>query len=100
AKENVQHLSLKEVRNKLNAVNLSDEDFMLRFMMNGTKEIDTMNKVTMKRNGIMKFSASETPIQELINTLLNETKITNIQVKSPNGSLILKKIIRFSRKLQ
>ncbi|WP_419658836.1 PycB4: pyruvate carboxylase, subunit B [Desulfosarcina variabilis str. Montpellier] len=91
AKENVQHLSLKEVRNKLNAVNLSDEDFMLRFMMNGTKEIDTMNKVTMKRNGIMKFSASETPIQELINTLLNETKITNIQVKSPNGSLILKK---------
>lgn len=69
ATEITAHLTLKEVRNQLNAVNLSDEDFMLRFMLSGTKEIDTMDEAITREldtmneamrarggNGLMQFS--------------------------------------------
>lgn len=92
AKEKTTHLTLKEVRNQLNAVNLSDEDFMLRFMMNGTEELETMENVINKRGGRrMKFSTFDTPILQLLNELSKQPQVTSFQIKNAQGSLSLKK---------
>ena len=90
--EVVQHLTVKDVRKQLNAAHLSDEDFMLRYLMKGEEEINTMNKVIEKRGSrFMRFSAHDMPILELLDKLSNQPKVTSFQVKNPKGTFVLRK---------
>ena len=87
--EEAQNKPLSEFRKQFGA-NLSDEEFLLRYIMNGTKEIDVMREATKDRPW-KTFSCVESPILELIDDLGKNPKITQIQVQHNNKSLVLKR---------
>ncbi|NMB40704.1 MAG: hypothetical protein GX996_02060 [Firmicutes bacterium] len=92
SKNVIQHLSVKDVRKQLDAVHLSDEEFMLRYLMKGQDEIDTMYRTIEERGSkFMKFSAHDMPILELIDKLSQQPKVTNFQIKGPKGTFELRK---------
>ena len=92
--EEEQFRSEAEVRKRFDATNLSDEEFLLRYLMNGTVEIEAMNEVIKKRGAIMKFSTLDSPILDLLNNLSNQPKVTSVQVKNLKGSITLKKSVK------
>lgn len=92
AKEVLQHLTVKDVRKQLDAVHLSDEEFMLRYLMKGTEEINNMYKAIEDRGSkFMKFSAYDMPILELIDKLSKQPQVTSFQFKNPKGTFVLRK---------
>jgi len=91
AQEEAQHIPLAEFRKQFGA-NLSDEDFLLRYVMNGTKEIDVMREATKDRPW-RTFSGVDTPVLELIGELGKQPKTTQVQVKCGDKNLVLKRNI-------
>ncbi|KUO77813.1 MAG: hypothetical protein APF81_18190 [Desulfosporosinus sp. BRH_c37] len=81
---------LKKIREKFGGPNLSDEEFLLRYIMRGTTEIDTMREAT-KAGPWKTYSCRETPLFDLLKNLSNQPQITLFQVNSPQGSLVLQK---------
>jgi oxaloacetate decarboxylase alpha subunit len=84
-----QELPLSELR-KLFGTHLSDEEFLLRYMMKGTQEIDAMREAT-KSHPFRTFSCADAPILDLIRELGKQPKITQVQVKCRNKFLVLRK---------
>ncbi len=87
--EEEQNKPLREFR-KQYGENLSDEEFLLRYIMNGTKEIEVMREATKDRPW-KTFSCVDSPILDLIKDLGNQPQITQVQLKLENKSLVLKK---------
>ena len=87
--EEKQNEPLSKLRTQFGA-HLSDEEFLLRYIMKGTTEIDAMRAETRDRPW-KTFSCMETPILDLIRELSKQPKITQVQVNSGNKSLVLKK---------
>ncbi|NMB41614.1 MAG: hypothetical protein GX996_06740 [Firmicutes bacterium] len=89
-KKVTQYLTVKEVRKQLDAVHLSDEEFILRYLMKGQDEIDTMYKAIEERGSkFMKFSTRDMPILELIDKLSLQPKVSSFHFKSPKGAFEL-----------
>jgi len=87
---NKQEMTLKEVRN-LHGENLSDEELLLRIMMDGNDgEIETMRQAT-KNHPFRTYSCIDSPVLELIDELGKQPNITQVQVQLPDKSLMLKK---------
>jgi oxaloacetate decarboxylase alpha subunit len=82
-------MPLKELRAQYGA-NLSDEEFLLRYIMHNTGEIEAMRAAT-KYHPFHEYSCLDTPIIELIDTLGKQQKITQVQVHLNGKSLMLKK---------
>lgn len=80
-------MSLRELR-KLYGAHLSDEEFLLRYMMKGEEEIDAMREAT-KTHPFKTFSCLDAPILDLITELGKQPKITQVQVKYQDTSLVL-----------
>ncbi len=89
AQEIAQEMPLSEFRKQFGA-DLSDEEFLLRYIMNGTKEIDIMREAT-KNRPWRTFSGVDSPILDLIRELDKQPKLTQVQVELPGKSLILKR---------
>jgi oxaloacetate decarboxylase (Na+ extruding) subunit alpha len=87
--EEEQNKPLSEFRKQFGE-NLSDEEFLLRYIMNGTKEIEVMRQATKDRPW-KTFSCVDSPILDLIQNLGNQPQITQVQVQVQNNTLILKK---------
>jgi hypothetical protein len=58
--------------------------------MNGTKEIEIMREATKDRPW-KRFSCVESPVLDLIRDLGKQPKITQVQVKQGEKTLVLKK---------
>ena len=71
---------------------LSDEEFLLRYIMKGTGEIEAMREATKERPW-KTFSCMETPVLDLIKELSKQPKVTQVQINSGNKSLFLKKAL-------
>jgi len=89
AQEEAQNMPLSEFRKQFGE-NLSDEEFLLRYIMNGTKEIDVMREATKDRPW-RTFSGVDSPILDLIGELDKQPQVTQIQIKHDNKTLVLKK---------
>ncbi|MCL2878406.1 MAG: hypothetical protein FWF13_06470, partial [Acidobacteria bacterium] len=89
AQEEAQNMPLVEFRRQFGD-NLSDEEFLLRYIMNGTKEIEVMREAT-KCRPWRTFSGVDSPILDLIRELGNQPKTTQVQVKCGDRNLVLKK---------
>ena len=87
--EEEQNRPLSEFRKQFGE-NLSDEEFLIRYIMNGTKDIEVMRAATRERPW-RTFSGVDSPVLELIRDLGNQPKITTVQVQLPGKSLVLKK---------
>lgn len=79
-------LPLQKIREKFGGPDLSDEEFLLRYIMNGTQEIEAMRQA-----GPYKRYSATTPLLDLLKDLSNKPKITYIQVGNRQSSLVLQK---------
>jgi oxaloacetate decarboxylase alpha subunit len=87
--EEEQNKPLSEFRKQFGEI-LSDEEFLLRYIMNGTKEIDIMREATRERPW-RTFSCVDSPILDLIDNLEKQAHITQVQVRINNKTLVLKR---------
>ena len=88
--EQEQNTPLSEFRKQF-GTNLSDEEFLLRYIMNGTSEIEAMREAT-KDGPFRKFSCVDAPILDLINELSKQPSVSHVQVSDKSKSLVLKKL--------
>lgn len=79
-------LPLSKIREQFCGPGLSDEEFLLRYIMNGTQEIEAMRQA-----GPYKRYSATTPILDLLKDLSNQPKISYIQVGNRRSSLVLQK---------
>ena len=84
-----QDMPLKELRNQYGA-HLSDEAFLLRYIMKNEDEIEAMRKATVD-HPFHTYACIESPILELIDDLSKRPKTTQVQVQLGDKSLLLKK---------
>jgi len=89
AQEEAQNIPLSEFRKQFGD-NLSDEEFLLRYIMNGTKEIDVMREATKDRPW-RTFSCVDSPILDLIGALEKQPRVTQVQVQCGDRQLVLKR---------
>ncbi|WP_026573062.1 hypothetical protein [Bacillus sp. UNC438CL73TsuS30] len=83
--EAVEDIPIKKVKEQFGGPTLSDEEFMLRYIMKGTKDIEEMRKAGPYRQY---FSAS-TPLAQLLDRLSKQPDITHVQIQGHSGSLVL-----------
>ena len=82
-------MPLKELRNQYGA-QLSDEEFLLRYMVKNVEEIETMRRATAIRP-FHTYSGAGSPLLEIIDTLSRQPATTQVQVKLQDKSLTLLK---------
>jgi oxaloacetate decarboxylase alpha subunit len=87
--EEEQNKPLSEFRKQFGA-NLSDEEFLLRYIMNGTKEIDIMREATKDRPW-RTFSGVDSPVLDLIREAGKQEQLTQVQVQYGDRSLVLRR---------
>lgn len=80
---------MKEIRNEFGE-NLSDEEFILRYVLKGTEEIAAMREAT-KDYPFRRFSCLDSPVTDLIDELGKRPGITQVQIQYKGKSLVLKK---------
>jgi oxaloacetate decarboxylase alpha subunit len=88
--EAAQFEPIKDVRKRIGGA--TDEEFLLRYVMNGATDIDIMKEACKKRGGpFQKFSTSDTPIVDLLRELKNQPQVTSVNINNSKGSLVLQK---------
>jgi len=82
---------LQDLRNEYGA-HLSDEEFLLRYMMKGTEEIEVMRKATTS-HPFHVYSCIDSPILDLIDGLSKQPQTTLVQIKLGDKTLSLKRAV-------
>ncbi|MBI4294512.1 MAG: hypothetical protein HY661_23785 [Betaproteobacteria bacterium] len=77
-------VSLQELREKLGGSGVSDDEFLLRYIMKGEDEIRAMRAAAPKQ-----YFLSDTPLVSLLRELRNHRQVRYIQVQRGNESLVL-----------
>jgi oxaloacetate decarboxylase alpha subunit len=80
-------ISLKEIREKLGGPTLSDEEFLLRYVMKGDQEIKAMRAAGPPRQ----YHSAASPLATLIQDLKKYSGVRYVQVQRGDTSLILRK---------
>jgi oxaloacetate decarboxylase alpha subunit len=80
-------ISLKEIREKLGGPTLSDEEFLLRYVMKGDQEIKAMRAAGPPRQ----YHSAASPLATLIQDLKKYSGVRYVQVQRGDTSLILQK---------
>ncbi len=80
-----QHLPLKAIRDKLGGPGVSDEEFLLRYIMNGREEIDAMRSAGPARQ----YLTSAVPLLELVRQLTSQKQVRYVQVRRASDSLVV-----------
>ncbi|MEH7414409.1 hypothetical protein V7266_03835 [Neobacillus drentensis] len=83
--EPVEDMPIKKLKEQFGGPTLSDEEFMLRYIMKGTKDIEEMRKAGPYR----KYFSASTPLAQLLVKLSKQTSISHVEIQSHQGSLIL-----------
>ena len=78
-------ITLKEVRDKLGAASVSDEEFLLRYIMKGTQELETMRAAGPPRQ----YYNSSSPLTTLLQELVKHKGVRYIHLQQGGDSLIL-----------
>jgi oxaloacetate decarboxylase alpha subunit len=78
-------VSLDKIREQFGASQLSDEEFLLRYIMKGKKEIEEMRNAGPYR----KYFSASTPLVQLLEKLSKQPTISHVQIQGRQGSLIL-----------
>ncbi|MFJ8415627.1 hypothetical protein ACQKNN_26520 [Bacillus paramycoides] len=76
---------LHKIREQFGGPELSDEEFLLRYIMKGTSEIEAMRKAGPPK----KYFSASTPLAQLLDKLSKQPEITHVQIQGHQGSLIL-----------
>jgi oxaloacetate decarboxylase alpha subunit len=77
-------VSLQELRGKLGGPGVSDDEFLLRYIMKGEDEIRAMRAAVPKQ-----YFFSDAPLVTLLRELRNHRQVRYIQVQRGNESLVL-----------
>ncbi|SDH86182.1 oxaloacetate decarboxylase, alpha subunit [Alteribacillus persepolensis] len=77
---------LSKIREQFGGPDLSDEEFLLRYIMKGTQEIEAMRQAGPGR----KYLSASTPLVTLLDQLQKQPSITNIHVVKENSKLVLR----------
>ena len=85
AREN-RDIPLKELRDKLGGPGVSDEEFLLRYIMKGEDEIRAMRAVGAPR----KYLGAEMPLLALIDELGKHKQVRYVQVQRGGDSLLVR----------
>jgi oxaloacetate decarboxylase alpha subunit len=76
---------LHKIREQFGGPTLSDEEFLLRYIMKGTQEIDAMRQAGPPR----KYFSATAPLIQLLDNLSKQPDIKHIQIQGHNRSLLL-----------
>ncbi|MBI2960060.1 MAG: hypothetical protein HYY28_07085, partial [Betaproteobacteria bacterium] len=78
-----QDIPLKEIRDKLGGSDLSDEEFLLRYIMKGEREIEAMRAAGPPKQ----YHA--TPLLTLVQELQKHRRVRYVQVQRGGNSLVI-----------
>ncbi len=78
-------MPIKKLKEQFGGPTLSDEEFMLRYIMKGTKDIEEMRKAGPYR----KYFSASTPLVQLLDKLSKQPNISHVQIQGRQSSLIL-----------
>jgi oxaloacetate decarboxylase alpha subunit len=78
-------VTLKEIREKLGGPGVSDEEFLLRYIMKGEEEIQAMHAAGPPRQ----YFSAATPVLTLIQELSKHRQVRYVRVQRGDGSLVL-----------
>ena len=78
-------ISLKEIRDKLGGPGVSDEEFLLRYIMKGDDEIRAMRSAGPRRN----YLSAGVPLLSLIEELGKHKQVRYVQVQRGGDSLVV-----------
>lgn len=79
------NIALKDIRNKLGGGAISDEEFLLRYIMKGEKEIEAMRAA----GPPMQYFNSSLPLLTLIRELQKHKSVRYVSIASGGESLVL-----------
>jgi oxaloacetate decarboxylase alpha subunit len=80
-------MSLDEVRRGIGAPGISDEDLLLRAIMQGTSEIDAMRAAGPPRS----YASAGMPLHTLVERLRETSRIGYVHVRRGTDSIVLRK---------
>jgi oxaloacetate decarboxylase alpha subunit len=78
-------MPIKKVKGQFGGSTLLNEEFMLRYIMKGTKDIEEMRKAGPYR----KYSSSSIPLVQLLDRLSKQSNISHVQVQGRQTLLTL-----------
>jgi oxaloacetate decarboxylase (Na+ extruding) subunit alpha len=76
---------LHKIREQFGGPHLSDEEFLLRYIMKGNQEIEAMRKAGPPK----KYFSASTPLVQLLDNLSKQPDITHVQIQGHQSSLLL-----------
>jgi oxaloacetate decarboxylase alpha subunit len=76
-------VTLREIRDKLGGAGVSDEEFLLRYIMKGEEEIKAMRAARSRAAGSLR-----TPLAALIEELGKHRSVRYVKLERPEGSLV------------
>ncbi len=85
AAQHKQEASLKELRDQLGGAGVSDEEFLLRYIMKGTDEIAAMRAAGPPKQ----YSGTSQPVLTLLDELEKHKQVRFVQVERGDDSLVL-----------
>ena len=85
AAKRMRDIPLKDLRDKLGGPGVSDEEFLLRYIMKGEDEIRAMRAAGPPR----KYLGAETPLLTLIEELGKHKQVRYVQVQRGSDSLVI-----------
>lgn len=78
-------ISIEKIREQFGGPTLSDEEFLLRYIMKGTQEIEEL-----RRNGSpRKYISASTPLAKLIQNISKQPNLKNVQINGTDFALTL-----------
>ena len=78
-------IGLKEIRAKLAGPGVSDEEFLLRYIMKGEQEIDAMRAIGPPKQ----YFNTAMPLRTLLNELGKQTKVRYVNIQRGSGALLV-----------
>ncbi|MEL3961945.1 hypothetical protein MKZ01_11755 [Lysinibacillus endophyticus] len=81
----VEDIPIKKLKEQFGGPTLSDEEFMLRYIMKGTKDIEEMRKA----GPYKQYFSAKAPLEQLLSNISKNSSIKHVQIQTKNQSLVL-----------
>ncbi|WP_026684627.1 hypothetical protein [Heyndrickxia coagulans] len=83
-----ENIPLHKIKEQFGGPDLSDEEFLLRYIMKGNQEIEAMRKAGPRK----KYFSGTSPLLQVLDHLNKQPEISHVQIQSKTGSLVLANI--------
>ncbi|MGG3081311.1 hypothetical protein [Heyndrickxia faecalis] len=80
-----ENIPLHKIKEQFGGPDLSDEEFLLRYIMKGNQEIEAMRKAGPRK----KYFSGTSPLLQVLDHLNKQPEISHVQIQSKTGSLVL-----------